>query len=243
MSLNPLSWSAYDKTVYGGLALAGLGAYVGLKHGPKDEDPSERIGAGLWGVGAAAGVGLTGYAALSMVGFKNSGRFAWNRATSYASSIQKEASNAKSIFGKVSAYSRIPVVGGLGAIIGASVAGEDHRMRGAAIGAGVGAAASVAIRSANRVSKVANVLKKTHMTGPAKAVGIAGLISLAFGAGEMMNPSHSPAAAAIPDETTGEMQYADPSEASHYRTGAGRRSRNVGATGDVVFGSHNRRHG
>jgi hypothetical protein len=148
------------------------------------------------------------------------------------------ASSAR--FKALPAFATVPVMAGAGALLGAAFAGEDHRMRGAAIGAGVGAGASVALHAAKSwksMGKAGAPAWNRFGMKPAMAVALA---AAAFGAGSAMRPKEE--VAALPTET-GEAEYADMAAAQRYDSGAGRRMRSMKASGDMVFGMSNSRHG
>jgi hypothetical protein len=227
--------SKVDTFLYGGGAIAATGAYLGLKHGPEDADTEDRVKAGIAYTGmaatAAAAVGTGIYA----IGPKRVANGAWNLGKKYVNS--QSAAYAKEA-AKVGRFKALPVLASAptmmtaGAAIGAMVAGKDHRTKGAVIGAGAGAAATVAVQGARMWGKMGRF---------GHGAALLSLSAAAFGVGESM--SHQPEAAMIPNDVTGEGDYAAPEQAAAYNSGVKRRMKNMNATGDMIFGMHNSRHG
>lgn len=246
-------FNSYDTAVYGGLGLAGAGAVAGMKWGPQDATPGERakmgVGAGMLG---AAGLGAAGYVGYK-IGPRRMAGGAWKATkaygarlgTNYRKEIGRISDNAikgmrragttvgaaeidkvtrAARFKALPALATLPVLAGAGAIIGAGIAGEGHRTSGAFIGAGAGAAAATVL---------SGVKSWGRMGGFGKAgLGLA-IAATAFGAGK--SARHFEEAAAAPGDA-GETQYTQVS-------GAGRRSRSMQASGDMVFGMNSARHG
>jgi hypothetical protein len=144
---------------------------------------------------------------------------------------------------KATAATQLPVTMGAGAVLGAMVAGEDHRTKGAVMGAGAGAAASVAWHM-SKGWRGASAAGKAGNFGKLGKFGVfAAASALAFGAGAHSYLDSHTQAAVIPGET-GEAEYVDMGQAQQYdQSGPGRRSRNLRASGDVVLGAHRGRHG
>lgn len=151
--------------------------------------------------------------------------------------IAQAIDSAKGWSTRLSAYATLPVAMGAGAVLGAMVAGEDHRVKGAVIGAAAGAGALALARGVG--------MWKNFGRGTKYGLFAAGA-ALAFGAGSRAELASHVQAALVPSET-GEAEYADPSAAQSYDQssgrGPGRRSRNLQADGGVVLGSHRGRHG
>lgn len=211
-----------DKVIYGGLAIAGTGAYLGYKHDTENQDTGDKMKAGIaaTGMAAAAGYGLWKY------GPRRLASNAWGGARRYTKQMNSGLPGWRK-------YATAPALVGAGAAIGAMVGGEDHRGKGALIGAGAGVAAGALIHGGGAWSRMGSLGK----------FGVfAGVASLAFGAGERSSRAEAHAAA-VANPETGETEYVSPEVAQQMRSGAGRRSRNLKASGDLVFGLNAGRRG
>ena len=250
-----------DKIWLGAAAGAvGVGAF-----GDRDRPIGDKLAAGAT-LGVVAGIGSS--AILSAA--KKTGRLGWHGGTTYLSSMSSKYADltkavkkpytglTKAGMGPLAAsfraYGTRGVFTGLGAVVGASVAGEDHRMQGAAIGAGVGFAARNLVGGAQVYKQFGTMhypkfmpktfMGKTRNAGQAvsrpggKLAFIAGLSALAFVAGAALsNHDHVTAASYNAGAESGYDAY-DPGSAPDSGI-----QENIGAHGDVVLGSHGARHG
>ena len=253
-----------DKIWLGAAAGAvGMGAF-----GDKDRPIGDRLAPGA-ALGIVAGIGSSAIYSAA----KKTGRLGLHGGTSYFSSMSskyvdltKAVKNpytglTKAGMGPLAAtfhaYGTRGVFTGLGAVIGASVAGEDHRAQGAAIGGGIGFAARSLIGGAHVYKEWGTMhypkfmpktfMGKTRNAGQSvsrpggKLALIAGLSALAFVAGAALsNHDHVTAASYNAGAEAGYDAY-DPGSAPD--SGIQERVKNIGAHGDVVLGSHGARHG
>jgi hypothetical protein len=240
-----------DKIWLGAAAgAAGMGAF-----GDKDKPVEDRLASGAL-VGAMAGLGARSVYEMS----KPAGRIGRHGSSMYLSSMSSRyegltKANMKPFAAAFHAYGTRGAFTGLGAVIGAVVAGEDNRMQGAAIGGAAGFAARTLVGGAN-VYKQWGTMKypswaPTKFMGKVRNTGqvvsrpggrlafIAGLSTLAFAAGGAFS-NHDEVTAASYNAGTGYDEYA-PGAAPD--SGIQERVKNMGATGNVVLGAHGSRHG
>jgi hypothetical protein len=211
--------------------------------GDKDKPVGDKLASGAM-LGAVAGIGSGAIYAAS----KKTGRLGWYGGGKYVSSMNakyrgftadivkggKTYSGMKALPAAFHAYGTRGVFTGLGAVIGATVAGEGHRTEGAAIGAGVGFAARTVIGGTM-------AYKQWGKVPGGKSLFIAGLSALAFvGSSAFANHDHVTTASYNAGADGGYDAY-DPGSAPD--SGVRERAKNIGATGDVVMGSHRARHG
>jgi hypothetical protein len=169
------------------------------------------------------GIGRASYRAPGMAG-----KAGW----SYGSGMAKNFSNLNKAGvpawkAGLHSFGRAPVLMGAGAAVGAAIDSDD-RKRGAMIGAGVGAAARLAIAAPQAWKQVAgNPIKKLGFIG--------GLSAIAYAGGEYM--SQAPPSAEAERDIDGGYNERAPGSGVKDRLAA------MGATGDVVFGAHARRRG
>jgi hypothetical protein len=225
-----------DKLWLGAAAgAAGFGLW-----GDKNQDLGDRVQVGaLTGLvaGAASHLIWPGAQAGLYAGKLGASQYISSMKSRYAAMRGAGAGAFTSAF---HSYGTRGVFTGLGAVIGASMAGEDHRMQGAAIGGALGYGA----RSLWTASSMYKRLPTRW--GPGKKLPtffqtgfIAGLSTLAFAAGTAFR-SDNHEAAAVYNETGGYDEYT-PGAAPD--SGVRERMRNINATGDMVLGAHGLRHG
>ena len=213
-----------------GVAGAGIGAHLSLQS-RDDASFGDKLSRGaLWG-GAA---GLAGYGAAvnSRSIAARLGSWTKQRPAVYAAAKAKLGAGFRPSMAAFSkAYLPVPLAAGAGSAIGAYMS-PDHRTRGAMIGAGVGTAATLGLRVAGAYKPMSKFGKWGAIAGLAMAAGVAG---------NAMGSQGDESAGIINSE--GETDYVSPQEAAHYNAGVKNRMRSMNAHGDIVLGSHNRRHG
>ena len=123
----------FDAVVYGGGALIGAGALIGMRAGDQDEPAGDRAAQG--GIYAAA-LGIGAAATYPVWSNKDLWKKAGGGVKNYFKNIpNRYRSNLGAETGVAAQMRAMPgsVYAGTGAVLGALVAGEDHRTIGAAV--------------------------------------------------------------------------------------------------------------
>jgi len=255
--------NGYDSALIGAGAAIGGGALLNWRFGNQDVESGDRLKQGAMFGGAAlltvplwkraivgGGFSLSRPAGMSRADWlrgagsavRNAplGRgasWAAGKARGYGAGLQAEyrqqIAQGASRLSALSTFATVPVMGGLGAVLGAGIAGEGHRTQGALIGGAVGSAGAVAFRATKLVKNM----------GAGKRLGLyAGLAVVAFSAGQAMNHEYSEQAG-VANPMTGEDDIVDPSVAARMESGVRNRMQSMNAHGDMVFGMNRKRHG
>ena len=213
-----------------GIALGGAGALYGFRQGrAENEDPgyvADRAGGmAMAGVTMAAAGGAAWAARRPLkAAFGAAGKGLYSGANHYITGSMGDVAKQKTFAGKV--FGRGAVSIGAGALVGGLITAysEDDPGKGMKYGAAAGAAAFLAYKG-KRVWDVAG-----KIPGGKSALIIAGAAAIAVG-GRAMTPDAEPEM-----EGVAERSYGD------YETHTVReRMDMMNASGDIVFGLHNRR--
>jgi len=238
------------------LAIGAAGGALAFSYfGDQDRPVEDRLAVGaILGAGAGLVAGTAGGRSVVKtvgMGALDAAKFGAKRYWSSASSTY-EGLRVRGI-GEFSAafhaYGTRGAFAAAGALFGAAAAGDDHRLRGAAVGAAAGFGARAALAGAEMYSNMARiggengvrVLRfKGLRTGiPGVPVAIAGLAALAFGAGLAMRHDDV-VTQAVYNQAGGYDEYPDGAAPD---SGIRERMRAMGANGDVALGAHRARHG